>query len=73
LVPRRPKKYKGWSVFCVRFLIVFLNSPHRETPKNVIKKSRKNRFGFLDDFLVKTFRNDMFCYTSFVMLLNCRR
>jgi hypothetical protein len=34
---------------------VFLNSPHRETPKNVIKKNReKVGFGFLVDFFVKT-------------------
>jgi hypothetical protein len=52
LVPRRPKKYQGWSDFCVRFFIVFLNSPHRETPKNVINKNReKVGFGFFVDFL----------------------
>jgi hypothetical protein len=29
--------------FFPRFFIVFFNSPHRKTPKNVITKSRKNR------------------------------
>jgi hypothetical protein len=52
LVPRRPKKYQGWSGFCVSFFIVFLNSPHRETPKNVIKNNyEKIGFGFFVDFL----------------------
>jgi hypothetical protein len=38
------------------FLIVFLNSPHRETPKNVRKKNReKVGFGFLVNFLLKLF------------------
>jgi hypothetical protein len=35
------KKYQGWSDFFRDFFIVFLNSPHRETPKNVIKKNRE--------------------------------
>jgi hypothetical protein len=35
---------------------VFSNSPHRETPKNVIKKNReKSVWDFLVDFLQKVF------------------
>jgi hypothetical protein len=45
LVPQRPKKYQGWSDVCSRFfLIVFSNSPHRETPKNVLKKKVKKKY-----------------------------
>jgi hypothetical protein len=38
---------------CFRvFFIVFLNSPHRETPKNVIKKNQeKIGFGFFCRFI----------------------
>jgi hypothetical protein len=38
------EKGLGSNLFFSIFFIVFLNSPHRETPKNVIKqeKSRKN-------------------------------
>jgi hypothetical protein len=40
---------------------VFLNSPHRETPKNLIKQIReKIGFGFLVEFFVKTFRHEFF-------------
>jgi hypothetical protein len=43
------------------FLMVFLNSPHRETPKNVIKKiEKKIGFGFLVDFFVQAFRHHFF-------------
>jgi hypothetical protein len=35
--------------------MVFLNSPHRETPKNVIKKSRKSRFWIFGRFICKNF------------------
>jgi hypothetical protein len=43
------------------FFVVFLNSPHGETPKNAIpKKSRKNGFESFVDFFVKTFRHDFF-------------
>jgi hypothetical protein len=45
LVGRSTKKDKGGIYFFDIFVIVFLNSPHRETPKNVIKIfSRKSRF-----------------------------
>jgi hypothetical protein len=56
LIPRRPKKYQGWSDFFSRFFIVFLNSPHREKPKNVINKfEKKSVLGFLVDFFEKLF------------------
>jgi hypothetical protein len=43
------------------FFIVFLNSPYRETPKNVIKKIReKVGFGPLVETFVKSFRHDFF-------------
>jgi hypothetical protein len=52
LVPRRPKKYQGWSDFFVRFFIVFFNTPHRETPKNVMKRiEKKTVLDFLSIFL----------------------
>jgi hypothetical protein len=70
LVPRRPKKYQGWSDGW--FFIVFLNSPHRETPKNVIKKTKINCLRFFSDFFVKAIRHD-FCYTFFVVILNSHR
>jgi hypothetical protein len=39
------KKGLGIEKYLLKKIIVFLNPPHRETPKNVIKKkSRKNRF-----------------------------
>jgi hypothetical protein len=57
----RPKRISvtpvgmGSDLFFRYFLIVFLNSPHRETPKNVIKQNRETiGFGFLVDFFVKT-------------------
>ena len=56
LVPRGPKKYQGWSDFFRDFFIVFLNSPHRETPKNVIKKiEKKSVLDFFVDFFEKLF------------------
>jgi hypothetical protein len=45
---------KGWGQICFFdiFLIVFLNSRHRETPKNVIKKNRKKSvLDFWSNFL----------------------
>jgi hypothetical protein len=35
------------GIFFDLFLLVFLDSPHQEAHKNVIKKIEKNRFGFL--------------------------
>jgi ubiquitin C-terminal hydrolase len=66
----------GLVSFFSRFFIVFLNSPHRETPKNVIKQNReKIGLGFFVDCFVKTFRHDtrFFCKTFFVVLLNSHR
>jgi hypothetical protein len=41
------KSTRVGHIFFRDFFIVFLNSPHRETPKNVIKKNReKIGFGF---------------------------
>jgi hypothetical protein len=61
LVPWRPKKFQGWSDFFQVFFSVFLNSPHQETPKNVIQQNReKIGLGFFVDFFVKTFRHDFF-------------
>jgi hypothetical protein len=51
-----PKKDQG-SDFPPFLLMVFLNSPHRETPKKkkVIKKNQKNRFyNFWSNFLFDT-------------------
>jgi hypothetical protein len=57
----RIRKRTRVTFFLNIFFIVFFNSPHRETPKNVIKKNReKVGFGFLVEFFVKTFRHDFF-------------
>jgi hypothetical protein len=73
-VGQSTKKDWGQIYFFDIFLIVFLNSPHQETPKNVIKKIReKVIFGFLVEFLAKTFRHDFFCKTFFVVFLNSHR
>jgi hypothetical protein len=49
------KKGPGSDFFDI-FFMVFLNSPHRETPKNVIKNNQENiGFGFLVECFVKTF------------------
>jgi hypothetical protein len=61
LVPRRPESTKAGHIFLRDLFIVFLNSPHRDTPKNVIKKNcEKIGVGFFVDFFVKTFRHDFF-------------
>jgi hypothetical protein len=44
----RPKKDQVPINFSI-FFVGFLNSPHRDNPKNVTQKSRKKRF--LSDFL----------------------
>jgi hypothetical protein len=73
LVPRRPKKYQGWSDFWGDFFIVFLNSPHRETPKNVIKKIEKQSvLDFFVDFFEKLF-DTIFGKTFFVVFLDSHR
>jgi hypothetical protein len=75
---RREKKKKPTYLptyfFCKKsqkarpiFFVVFLNSPHRETPKNVIKRfSRKNRFWtfgqiFCKNFSTRFFLQNVFC------------
>jgi hypothetical protein len=55
------KSTRVGQIFFRDFFIVFLNSPHRETPKNVIKKIEKQSvWDFFVDFFVKTFRHDFF-------------
>jgi hypothetical protein len=50
------KKGPGSDLFFDIFKMVLLNSPRRETPKNVIKNNRqKISFGFFVDFFVKAF------------------
>jgi hypothetical protein len=57
------EKGLGSDLFFRYFFIVFLNSPHRETPKNQ-KREKQNRekvcFGFLVELFVKTFPRDFF-------------
>jgi hypothetical protein len=61
------EKGLGWGLFFRYFFIVFLNSPHRETPKNVIKIfSRKSRFWIFGRIFCKTistcfFLQNVFC------------
>jgi hypothetical protein len=58
---RGQKSTRAGQIFFRDFFILFLNSPHQETPKNVIKKNReKIGLGFFVDFFVKTFRQDFF-------------
>jgi hypothetical protein len=62
-------------IFSIFFLIVFLTSPHRETPKNAIKKiSRKVGFGLLVECFVKSFRQGVFAKIFLWCFLNspCR-
>jgi hypothetical protein len=78
---RRKKKRRTYrpNFFCKKsqkarpiFFIVFLNCPHRETPKNVIKLFReKNGFGLLVKFFVKTFRHDFFKLPSLKNTRKC--
>jgi hypothetical protein len=50
------KKGPGSDFLCVIFFVVFFYSPHRETPKNVIKQNReKIGLGFLVELFVKDF------------------
>jgi hypothetical protein len=73
------KSTRAGQIFFREFFIVFLNSPHRETPKNVIKENRLNRekigLGFFCRFFCKSFRHDFFvkCQTFFVVFLNSHR
>jgi hypothetical protein len=74
LVPRRPKKYQGWSFFFVRFFYRVFELP---SPRNAQKRDKRNRekmgFGFFVDFFAKTFRHDFFCKTFFVVFLDSHR
>jgi hypothetical protein len=50
---------------------IVLNSPRRETPKNVIKTNREEiGFGFFVDFFVKAFRHDFFVKRFVVVFFN---
>jgi hypothetical protein len=50
------KSTRAGQFFFRDFLIVFLNSPRRETAKNVIKKiEKKSGLDFLVDFFEKLF------------------
>jgi hypothetical protein len=65
----RGQKRPVLDLFLNIFLIVLLGSPHRETPKNVMKKiEKKIGFGFFVDFFVKSF-DTIFCKTFFVVFL----
>jgi hypothetical protein len=56
LVPPRPKKYQGWSVFCFSILYrVFELASPRHAQKRDKKKREKNGFGFFPDFFAKRF------------------
>jgi hypothetical protein len=68
LVPRRPKKYQGWSDFFVRF---FFSAQKRDKKKSR-KKSVLDFLSILYSF-VQTFRHDFFGKTFFVVLLNSHR
>jgi hypothetical protein len=39
------EKFSTWT-FCKNMCMVFLNSPCRETPKNVLKKSQEKKVGW---------------------------
>jgi hypothetical protein len=77
LVGLSTKKDQGQIYFPDIFLIVFLNSPHRETPKKVQKrekkKSRKSRFWIFGRTFCKNFSTRFFCKTFFVVFLNSHR
>jgi hypothetical protein len=68
------KSTRVGQIFLGDFFIVFLNSPHRETPKNVIKQNReKIGLGFFCRFFCKNFSTPFFCKTFFVVFLNSHR
>jgi hypothetical protein len=61
---QRPKtKKRPGRFFFLKLKTAFLNSPHRETPKNVVNTEKTPAFGFLEIFLVNTFRESLFCKT----------
>jgi hypothetical protein len=59
-VDQRRKKGQGQFYVFDIFLMIFLNSPHRETLENVIKQNfgEKIGFGFLVEFFAKTSRHE---------------
>jgi hypothetical protein len=60
------EKGQGSDLFFDIFLIVFLNSPHRETPKNVMKQiSRKSRFWIFCRIFCKSFSTRFFLQIVF--------
>jgi hypothetical protein len=66
--------YQGWSDF-LRLFVVFLNSPHRETFKNVTKQIEEKTVLVLDlvfDFF-ETISTRLFGKTFFVVFLNSHR
>jgi hypothetical protein len=65
------------SFFPQDLCVVVLNSTHRETPKNVIKRNRENRFGIFCRFFwvkkLKAFRHDLFVKRFLWCFLNSHR
>jgi hypothetical protein len=49
-VGQRPKKDQG-QIYLLHLFMVFLNSPHQETPQNVKKNREKIGFGFWSNCL----------------------
>jgi hypothetical protein len=66
---RGQKRTRVRFIFPMYIFIVSLNFSQRETPKNMIKNKTKIGFGFgfVSDFLVTTFRHDIFVF-CFVVL-----
>jgi hypothetical protein len=56
------KSTRAGQFFLGDFFVVFLNSPHLETPetKRDKRKPRKSRFKIFVDFFAKVFRHDFF-------------
>jgi hypothetical protein len=69
------KSTRVGQFFLGDFFIVFLNSPHRKTSKNVIKQIEKISFfgGIFWSIFVKNFSTRFVCKTFFVVLLNSHR
>jgi hypothetical protein len=73
------KKRDGVRFIFLIFFIVFLNSPHRETPKNVIKQNQeKSVLDFWSNFLQKLFdtmffAKRFFCVFELPSLKNTRK
>jgi hypothetical protein len=76
----RARKRDGVSFFPGYFFIVFLNSPRRETPKNVIEKNRgklgKHRLWIFGRIICKNFSTRRFLQNEnrfFDVFLNSHR